>query len=363
LSGLSLAVSGRAGQFALDVAFEAEAGITALFGPSGSGKTTVLRMIAGTVRPESGRIALAENVLFDRTAGVDIAPWRRRIGFVFQDGRLFPHLSVRRNLTYARWAGRRPALRHFDEVVALLGLANLLDRPPDTLSGGERQRVAIGRALLADPALLLMDEPLSSLDQARREDVMPYLEALRAETRMPIVYVSHEIGEVARLADTVVVLGAGRVLASGAAPDVFGRLDLGPALGGAEAGALVEGIVSRVDMAYALAEVSFDGGRLEVADPGLGAGGPVRLRVLARDVALIRSRPEAISVRNCIACVIEDVRPASGADLQVSLRAGSQPLSARITRKSWDELGFASGQAVYALIKAVAVDRRVSSGG
>ncbi len=201
----------------MEADFAADWGVTALFGHSGAGKTTLLKMIAGTLRPESGRIAVGDFTLFDAERGINLPPEKRRIGYVFQEARLFPHMSVKRNLTYARWAGRRQATRSFDEVVALLGIGHLLDRRPSTLSGGERQRVAIGRALLSDPALLLLDEPLSSLDHARRQEILPFIERLRDESHVPIVYVSHEIDEVARLADQIVLLSAGRVTASGAA--------------------------------------------------------------------------------------------------------------------------------------------------
>jgi molybdate transport system ATP-binding protein len=358
VSGLSVSVQGKAGEFALDAAFAAESGITALFGPSGSGKTTVLRMIAGTKRPESGRIALGEDALFDSAAAIDVPPARRRVGFIFQDGRLFPHLSVRRNLTYARWAGRRQATRSFDEVVALLGLEDLLDRSPENLSGGERQRVAIGRALLADPRLLLMDEPLSSLDQARRQEVMPYLEAIRAETPIPIVYVSHQIDEVARLADTLVVMEGGRVLAADAAVIVFGRLDLGPVLGGLEAGALIEGVVAGLDLAHGLALVDIGGSQIELIAENLSAGEFVRCRVRARDVAIATQRPLGLSVRNVLACTIAEIAAGEGPYAELSLRLGRHFLRARITRKSAGELRLQAGMEVFAVLKAVSVERR-----
>lgn len=357
MTGLSVTVEGRAGNFAIHAEFEAGRGITALFGPSGAGKTTVLKMIAGMIRPAKGRIAVGGSVLFDHAAGVDLAPNKRQIGFVFQDGRLFPHLSVRRNLTYARWAGRRAASRPFDEVVALLGLQELLDRAPGTLSGGERQRVAIGRALLADPALLLMDEPLSSLDHARRRSLLPYLEAIREETRIPIVYVSHETEEVARLADTLVVMADGQVLAAGPARDVFGRLDLGPILGDEEAGALIEGIVRSVDAEFGIVHVDVAGEPLELVARALRPGQLVRMRVRARDVAISRIRPPAMSVRNVIRCAIEDIVEDGGPYAELALRVGSQHLRSRITRKSADELHLAAGQEAFALLKAVSIER------
>jgi molybdate transport system ATP-binding protein len=357
---LQVSVAGGAGEFRLAADFEAGSGITALFGRSGAGKTTILKMIAGMTKPQAGRIVADDRVLFDGASGIDLSPARRQVGFVFQDGRLFPHLSVRRNLTYARWAGRRKASRPFEEVVALLGLEAHLDRPPATLSGGERQRVAIGRALLSGPAILLMDEPLSSLDQARRLDILPYIEAIRDETRIPIVYVSHEIDEVARLADTVVVLEQGRMLAAGPAAEIFGRLDLGDTLGRQEAGALIEATVTAVDPRYGVAEIDVDGARLELVGEGFAAGEAVRLRIRARDVALATGAQEGLSIRNQLPCRVEEIAIAGPAYVEVALKLGGQRLRSRITRKSAEEMGLAPGQAVVALLKAVSVERRVA---
>ncbi|MDN2567281.1 molybdenum ABC transporter ATP-binding protein [Aquibium sp. A9E412] len=355
MSGLEVALAGGAGGFAVEVAFSADAGVTALFGPSGAGKSTVLRMIAGTLAPRAGRIAAGGRVLYDSARGIDLAPHRRGIGFVFQDGRLFPHMSVRRNLTYARWAGRRGGGRPLAEVVALLGLGALLERRPATLSGGERQRVALGRALLADPALLLMDEPLSSLDRARRSDILPYLEAVRDQARIPIVYVSHETDEVARLADTVVLLQAGRVVAAGPAAELFARVDVSGPAGEAEAGALVAGIVETVDAAYGMARVALSGGAIEIPAAGLAPGRSVRLRVRAGDVALALERQSGLSIRNQLACRVIEIAGGPGPHALVSLALGRQRLLARLTRKSVDELGLAPGRPVVALVKAVSI--------
>jgi molybdate transport system ATP-binding protein len=356
---LSVSVTGEAGAFRLTADFETGSGITALFGHSGAGKTTILKMIAGMTKPKTGRIVAGGKVLFESDARIDLPPQRRQVGFVFQDGRLFPHLSVRRNLTYARWAGKRDAGRPFEEVVALLGLEKHLDRSPATLSGGERQRVAIGRALLSDPAILLMDEPLSSLDQARRLDILPYIEAIRDETRIPMVYVSHEIDEVARLADTVVVLEQGRMLAAGAATEIFGRLDLGDTLGRQEAGALIEGTVAAIEPDYGVALIDVGAARLELIGEGFAAGQSVRLRVRARDVAIAREAHSGLSIRNQIPCVVEQIADADPSFVEMALKVGAQRLRARITRKSAAELALAPGQHVIALLKAVSVERRV----
>jgi molybdate transport system ATP-binding protein len=216
---IAVAVTHRQGDFSLDVAFAADAHVVALFGPSGSGKSTVLNVIAGLVRPKEARVAVGGRVLVDTRAGVFVPPHRRRIGYVFQDGRLFPHLSVRRNLAYGRWfTARTERWAKPEEVIALLGIGHLLDRSPGTLSGGEKQRVAIGRALLASPRLLLMDEPLASLDEARKRETLPYIERLRDELSIPIVYVSHSLAEVERLAGRIVRLDGGRVAPSNPPP-------------------------------------------------------------------------------------------------------------------------------------------------
>lgn len=355
MSALDVEIEGRAGSFAIEAAFSAGSGITALFGPSGAGKTTILKMIAGMVRPHSGRIVADGRTLFDSAAGIDLSPPARRVGFVFQDGRLFPHLSVRSNLTYARWAGRRRAVRPLDEVVALLGLEAHLERLPATLSGGERQRVAIGRALLSDPALLLMDEPLSSLDRARRAEILPYLEMIRAQTRIPILYVSHETGEVARLADTVVLVDGGRVSAVGAAATVLGAYGFAHGLDESEASALIEGRVVETDADYATATVTVDGGRIELTGQGFPVGSRLRLRVRASDVAIATAPHDGLSIRNQIPCAVEDIR-SEGAYAIVALALGGQRLLARITRKSATMLALAPGMRVIALLKAVSVD-------
>jgi molybdate transport system ATP-binding protein len=206
------------GEFALHAAFEAAGGATALFGPSGAGKTSLINMVAGLLRPDRGRIVLDGETLFDAAKRIDVPAWRRRIGCVFQEGRLFPHLSVRHNLDYGRWMGGHDAdPAAFAHVVELLDIRALLDRRPGKLSGGERQRVAVGRALLMRPRLLLLDEPLASLDEARKADILPYLERLRDEAKVPMIYVSHDAAEVKRIASRVVRLDGGKVTAAGGA--------------------------------------------------------------------------------------------------------------------------------------------------
>jgi molybdate transport system ATP-binding protein len=366
MSGLEVEVAGRLGGFALEVGFASDGGVTALFGHSGAGKTTVVNMIGGVVRPARGRVVVGGRVLFDAARGIDLPPHRRRLGHVFQEGRLFPHLSVRRNLLYGRWfAGAPRDPRRFAEVVELLGIGRLLERRPRSLSGGERQRVAVGRALLCAPAALLMDEPLASLDPARKAEILPYLERLRDEARLPIVYVSHSIDEVARLARTMVLMSEGRVAAIGKVSEVMSRLDLRPLTGRFEAGVVVEGQVASHDDAYQLTAVSLAGGQ-QLSVPRLGAepGAPVRLRIRARDVALALRPPHETSIQNVLRGRVVELGWQDGPFVEVNVAiADGTRLTARLTRRSADHLELAAGREVYALIKTIALDRVVPGGG
>src|SRR3954469_16902882 len=289
---LEVNVERRLGSFRLAASFIAGAGITALFGRSGSGKTSLVNALAGLLKPDNGRISLDGIVLYDRAASIDVPPQRRRIGYVFQDARLFPHLTVRRNLLYGRWFRRpEPGAPSLEEVVDLLGIAPLLARRPGALSGGEKQRVAIGRALLASPRLLLMDEPLAALDAARKSEILPYIERLRRETGLPIVYVSHAIDEVARLADHVAVMSEGRIAAFGPVEEVMSRLDLRPMTGRYEAGSVINASVAAHDTLYGLTELRFAGGSITVPGTDLALGSSVRVRIRDRDVSVARDKP------------------------------------------------------------------------
>ncbi len=350
-----------AGGFALDAAFGAGApGVTALFGPSGCGKSTILAAVAGLLRPREGRVAVDGAVLLDTARGVFVAPERRRCGVVFQDARLFPHLSVESNLRYGmRRAPRGAEGPGFDAVVALLGIGDLLGRRPLALSGGERQRVALGRALLSRPRLLLMDEPLAALDGPRRAEVLPFLARLREASGPPILYVTHALDEVDALADTLVLLDAGRVVASGPVEALAARTDL-PALGGRrDAGAVLGCAVLAHDPARGLTRLGFAGGELLVplrgADP---PGARLRLRLRARDVSVATEPPRGLSVHNVLPCVLAAVEDAPGAPHEVFLRLGLGPsvLLARVTRDAVAGLGLAPGMALWALVKSVAFD-------
>ncbi len=356
---LELDLTARLGNFALEAKFSCETtGIVALFGRSGAGKTSVVNMLAGLTRPHRGRIAVNGTVLFDSARGIDLPPERRRLGYVFQEGRLFPHMSVRRNLSYGYT--RIPAAERsigFEHVTDLLGLADLLGRRPGDLSGGEKQRVALGRALLANPRLLLMDEPLAALDQPRKEEVLPFIERLRDTLALPIVYVSHSMAEIVRLADTLVLLSEGRVEAVGTIEDLTSRLDLRPLTGRYEAGAVIRAEVVGQDEAFGLTELRFAGGGLWVPRVEAPIGTELRIRVRARDVALARERPRGVSILNMVPCRVEDIGAEAGPQVDLRLNAGGAALWARITRRSLAKLQIVPGARVYALIKAVAIDR------
>jgi molybdate transport system ATP-binding protein len=347
------------GRFSLDAAFDASgARLTALFGRSGCGKTSILAAIAGLVRPDAGFVEVAGETLFDAAAGIDVPVEARRVGFVFQDDRLFPHLNVRENLRYGqkRAQGERPI--GFDDVAELLGLADLLDRRPARLSGGEKQRVSIGRALLSQPRALLMDEPLASLDAARKGEILYYVERLRDELRIPIVYVSHEIEEIVRLADRMVLISDGRAVATGAVGEVMNRLDLKPMTGRFEAGAVIDTVVVGQDLHYGIARLAFDGGEVQATGVDALPGERLRVRIRARDVSIATEPPRAVSVRNVLAGRIVEVGPQTGPEVDLRIAVGATMLLARVTRLSFDELGLATGTPVYAMIKSVAIDRR-----
>jgi molybdate transport system ATP-binding protein len=352
-------VAQQMGRFRLEVAFRAEAPIVGLFGRSGSGKTSLVNTFAGIARPERGSIVVNEMTLFDSERGIDLPPERRRLGYVFQDDLLFPHLDVESNLLYGfRRAPDTERVIEPRHVIELLGLGPLLRRLPHALSGGEKQRVAIGRALLAQPRLLLMDEPLASLDMPRRDEVLRYIELLRDDLSIPIVYVSHSVAEITRLADTVVLLSAGKAIAVGDVEDVMSRGDLRPQTGRYEAGAVLDTTVAAHDTEYELTTLRFAGGELVVPSVEGLVGERVRVRIRARDVSLALVRPEQLSIVNVLDASVVALSDEEGPIVDVQLKVGEAPLLARITRRSRDQMRLAAGQRVYALVKAVSFDRR-----
>ncbi len=351
---LEIALRHRFAGFDLDVAFRAPPGLTALFGRSGSGKTTIVNAVAGLLRPDQGRILADGAVLLDTGAGVCVPPHRRRVGYVFQDARLFPHLTVRQNLMYGRWFAPRGPGADLGQIVEMLGIGPLLGRRPGALSGGERQRVALGRAILSNPRLLLMDEPLAALDEARKAEILPYLERLRDELRLPILYVSHSAAEVARLATTVVLIGAGRVQASGPAGAILSDPAMAPAFGLREAGAILTARIAAQED-DGLSRLDTGAGPLWLPRVAGGPGTLVRLRILAQDVLLATVRPEGISALNILPVTVREIRTGEGPGALVALVAGDDVILARITRRSAERLQLTQGQSIHAVLKAVAV--------
>ncbi len=356
---ITVDVQHRLGSIELEAQFVSDGGVTALFGRSGAGKTSLVNIICGLIRPDRAHISLDGDVLVDTKQRIFVPKHRRRIGYIFQEGRLFPHLTVRQNLLYGWWF--TPAAKRFgdlDQVVELLGIGHLLRRRPGLLSGGEKQRVAIGRALLASPKLLLMDEPLASLDDARKDEILPYLERLRDEIRVPIIYVSHSVPEVTRLATTIVVMVNGRVAAAGPTSEVMARLDLTP-FADLEAGAVLEAEILSHDESFGLTTLRLGGGELRV--PRLDKrqlGTKVRVHIRARDVMISTRAPEGLSALNVLRGVVAELGPCDGPVLDLRLDCGGEAILARLTRRSVETLGLAKGTPVYAVIKTVGFDRQ-----
>jgi molybdate transport system ATP-binding protein len=353
---LSVDVRHRLGPFVLEAAFASAGGITAVFGASGCGKTTLVNIIAGLIRPNFARISVGDTVLVDTARSIDVPPHQRRIGYVFQEARLFPHMTVESNLAYGEWftpKAQRYAARA--QILDLLGIAHLLKRRPRDLSGGEKQRVAIGRALLASPRLLLMDEPLASLDAARKAEIMPYLERLRDEVKIPIVYVSHSVAEVMRLATDVAVLAQGKLAAFGPAAEIAQRLDLVPDDEREEGGVIIDMKVAAHDAGFDLTRLASGAGDIYV--PGrLGPDGtPARVRIRARDVMLALEEPRNISALNILRGTVADISSAGPSSVNVRLDCGGAAVVARITRHSASTLGLAPGTRAFAVVKAVSV--------
>jgi molybdate transport system ATP-binding protein len=360
---LKVTVEKRLGSFLLDVAFDAPTpGIVALFGPSGCGKSTTINIIAGLLVPDHGEISLGEDVLLDTRRKIAIAAERRGIGYVFQDARLFPHLNVASNLRYAQRRARRAPYVSLERVLAMLDLEPLLSRRVHRLSGGERQRVALGRALLSQPRLLLLDEPLAALDRDRREEVLPYLETLRDQLAIPMIYVSHQFDEVLRLATHIVLMQAGKVAAEGGITQMSLDPKLRALIGPDAVGAVIDGTVLGEDAASGLTRVRVGNGELKIEAARLVAGARMRVQLLARDVIVSTRMPQYLSVRNSLPGVvtaIDDDGTGNAADLgsdlvSIDIGAGASIL-ARVTRAATRELELAVGAPVWALVKAVSL--------
>lgn len=353
---LSVDVTRRLGDFTLDAAFKSAGKLTALFGASGSGKTTLVNLIAGLLRPDSGSITVDGRVLADTASRVSLPAARRRIGYVFQDARLFPHMSVAQNLRYGRFfAPRGERYAEFDTVVDLLGIGHVLNRRPEKLSGGEKQRVAIGRALLAGPRLILMDEPLASLDEARKSEILPYVERLRDEAGIPIVYVSHSVAEVSRLATDVVVMRDGKVAAAGPTAAILSRLDLLPADEMGEGGAVLEMRVSGHDQVFDVSRLRSAAGEIVVPRMAVTLGTMVRVRLRARDVMIATEKPVGLSAQNVLAGTLAALEQVSDNTVDARIDCGGEIIVARITKLSMVRLRLEAGQPVFAVVKTVSV--------
>jgi molybdate transport system ATP-binding protein len=348
---LEVDVEHTRGNFHLAARFAAQPGVTALFGRSGAGKSSLVDIVAGLVRPQRGRIVIDGEMLVDTAKGVFVPRHRRRVGYVFQDSRLFPHLSVRQNLLYGRWFSRGAGgvAGDFGSIVELLGIAHLIERRPDSLSGGEKQRVAIGRALLAHPKMLLMDEPLASLDEQRRAEILPYIERLR-DIGVPILYVSHSVTEVARLATTVVILNAGKVAAVGPVLDIL------PLADASDGGSVLDAVVADHDDTFQLTRLISPAGELQVPRLSAAAGSTVRAYIRSRDVMLSLQQPQEISALNVLAGKVAQIAH-SGAQADVRLDCNGATLVARLTAKSVQRLALAPGRPVFAVIKSVSFER------
>lgn len=351
------------GPFVIDARFDCAGGVTALFGKSGAGKTSIVQMLAGLVTPESGRIEIDGVPAYDSAARIDMPAETRRIGYVFQDARLFPHMNVRRNLEYGARRNRHADARNpsFDDVVDVLAVGPLLNRQPHLLSGGEKQRVAIGRALLSAPRLLLMDEPLAALDADRKWEIIPFIDRIHREFGTPIVYVSHAVDEILQIADTMVVIVDGGVAAAGPVDDIMNRPDLVRAAGDGNAGSVIPVTVDRFDGAYGIAALAFAGGEFRVTAPGLKPGDRLRIRVRARDVSLATTRPRDVSVLNIFEGTVLSVTANGQPQVDVAIDVGGATIWSQITRKSLDDLKVGPGSKVFAMVKAVAIDRPAGS--
>lgn len=359
---LSLSLQKQEGSFRLDAELEAAAGVTGIIGPSGAGKSMLLAAIAGLADPDKGSIHLDNQPLYDSAQNINLSPEYRELGMVFQDARLFPHMTVKSNLVFSR-RKTRAALCTFDETVDLLDIHHLLTRRPHHLSGGEKQRVAIGRALLSAPAALLMDEPLASLDLARRREIMPFLERLRHRFDLPILYVSHNLDETLRLADGVIVMDQGKILARGSVEDTLSRIDVQ---------SLIMGTAPNNDhpepltiVAATIGKRSDDGlssietpwGALTAPNLSGRYGDRVRLRIRARDIVLSTAEPTSLSIRNVIPGTIGTMTEAGDAQVDVLVRPShdseAQPVWARVTRRAATDLALEPGRPIWALLKAV----------
>ena len=356
---LKVSIKHEFASLSIDIQFEAEQNcITALFGKSGSGKTSILNMISGLVKPDYGYIEINNTIILDTNNNIFTSPQKRNIGYIFQDSRLFPHLNVLSNLKYGMSAvNLNHPIIQIDKVINTLELENLLNRKPSNLSGGEKQRVAIGRALLTCPRILLMDEPLASIDAQMRAEIFPFIEGLQNEFKITILYVSHSIEEVIRLADKMLLISGGQKQAEGRVEDIMSRTDLYPFTGRFDAGSVISATVTGFDEHFELLSLSFEGGVLLVNGPKLDDGRKVRTHIRARDVSLSLNMPPKNSILNIFKGKIIEINSNSTPQVDIKIDIGI-PLIARITRKSCDDMNLKIGTRVFTMVKAVAINRR-----
>lgn len=357
---LNINIAKRLGAFTLEVKQSISlGGITAIFGPSGAGKSSLLKLITGFEIPDRGHISLKEKIWFDSADKINHHPHKRRIGYMFQDGRLFPHMTVRGNLIFA--LKRAPREFSLETVISSFGIEALLDHNPQILSGGEQRRVALARTVLTAPDILLLDEPLTGLDRARKRDILPFIESLPREFNIPCLYVTHDIEEVSRLADRVIVMSEGRISAHGATATILGQLDTTPLHSDYDVSSHFEGRVSQYDDALHLAEVDIGGVSITLPlSQDVTVGDALRLRIRAADIALAVKRPAQVSVRNIFKAQVTQVTEnAETAYAMVTLDLNGQDLRARITRASLQDLSFKQGQIVYAMVKSVSFEGRL----
>ncbi len=371
---LEIDVQKQIGGLNVDVNITAKRGVTSLFGRSGAGKSSIINMVAGLSTPDAGQIKVLGETLFSSKLNINIPTHKRRIGYVFQDARLFPHMTVRKNLEYGTPRNVETNSDHnFSDICELLGLNDLLARRPYNLSGGERQRVAIGRALLSYPKLLLMDEPLASLDLQRKSEIMPFIERLSDQFGIAVIYVSHSVEEVVRLSDTIALISDGKAIAQGSLSDVMNRIDLSPYTGRHEAGAVLNATVLETNAANGLSTLSVSGHTLWVPQIDLQANAPLRIRIRARDVALALSAPIDTSILNMLPATVREIAAHDGPHCELALEITPtaphalttetpEILIARITRRSLEQMNLKVGTALYAMMKAVAIDRRSLGG-
>ena len=342
------------GNFRLKTKFDADIGITAIFGSSGAGKSTLVNLIAGLVKPKSGHIKIFNKVVFDSKQKINVPVHKRGIGFVFQDSRLFPHMKVEANLKYSNRFGRRGHLSSFSEIVDILDLGQILQRLPGNLSGGEKQRVAIGRALLSNPKILILDEPLTGLDEGLRSEVIPYLEFLRDHSKLPILYISHSQSEVARLSDKIVVLENGNILEHGETLQILSSFKVAKKLGLRDLSSFIEATVS-THASDGITELDFSGSKLFLPQIDVPVGSKIYLRVLAKDVTLAIKKPEKISALNIIKGKVDEIVMGNGPGALISLNVGGHKLVTRITQRSLIAMNLKLGQTCFAFLKTVSV--------